>query len=401
MSQAVVAGLLISVALLGAASPLAADSATRLTDLVAGSEDGIPGLQAAVVGGDLYFVGLPGPSLYRYDGVNAPTFVPGSDLAQPGELIAWNGKLYFQGGVSDRELWVYDPAGPTLEEVLDVRPSSNGGPQRFAVFAGRLCFAAFSESNGFELFCWDGIGPPELLDIAPGSASSYPEELTVSGAVLYFVARPAGSPRVLRYDGVDPPEVVAADPGEPYDFPCCLASAQGALFFEAEDAGGNARLWRFDDLAPPTRVSTTFEPWGYLGVYRDRLVVDGEDATAGVTEPELWRLVGGALERVHPGASAVSTEGHRTARNGLYFFGYPSTGSNSGEIYRYCGAGPVGIASGDFAAAGATPTSERPIVFQDRIYVAADQEATGEELWVIEPSHLFCDDLETGDTSSW
>ena len=400
MVRTVVSGLL-GLALVGAAAPLVADSATRLTDLVAGASDGIPGLDAAVVGADLYFVGLPGPSLYRYDGVNPPTMVPGSDLAEPSDLVEWNGRLYFQGGASDRELWVYDPAGPTLEEVLDVRPSSNGGPQRFAVFAGRLCFAAFSESNGFELFCWDGVTPPELLDIAPGSGGSYPEELTVLGSALYFVARPAGFPLVLRYDGVDPPEVVAAAPGETYEIPCCLAVAESSLFFEAEDSGGSTRLWRHDGVAAPTRVSATFEPWGYLGVFRDRLMVDGEDASAGVVQPELWRVVAGQLERVRPGAVVVSTEGHRTARTGLYFFGYPSTGSNTGEIYRYCGAGPVGVASGDFASAGATPTSERPIVFQDRIYVAADQPETGEELWVVEPSHLFCDDLETGDTSSW
>lgn len=383
------------------AGPLAADSATRVTDLVAGPGDGIPGLEAAVLGGELYFVGFPGPALYRYDGVNPPTPVPGTAAAEPSEPIAWNGRIYFQGGAVDRELWVYDPAGPTVEEVLDLRPSGDGSPKRFVVFAGRLCFAANSESHGFEPFCWDGSSPPELLDVAPGSDSSYPYELTVVGSDLYFVAQPADDAVLLRYDGVTPPEVVTAAPGEPYADPCCLALSAGDLFFEASDDSGLTRLWRTDGSAPPSRVSTTFEPWGLPGPFRGGIVVDGTDATAGVTEPELWRLVGGDLHRVRPGTVVVGTEGHVSVRRGLHFFGYPSTTTNDGEIYRFCGAGPLAVASSGFAAAGAVPFGGPLILLDDRIYVAADQPATGLELWVVEPTHLFCDDFESGDDSNW
>src|SRR5690606_23446117 len=49
--------LLLTLILAAAPSIVAADTLTRITDLVAGDDDGLNGLAAAVVGNHLYFVG--------------------------------------------------------------------------------------------------------------------------------------------------------------------------------------------------------------------------------------------------------------------------------------------------------------------------------------------------------
>jgi len=387
------------------AAPLAADLGVRLTELGAGDDDGLQGLDAAVVGDALYFVGRDGAAsraLHRYDGVNPPAPIADSAAANPQELVAWNGKLYFRGGAGDRELWVYDPAGPTLELALDVRPGGNGQPQRFAAFDDRLCFGAFSAANGFELFCWDGATTPDLFDLEPDSGSSFPEELTAWGDRLAFVAQVGGERRLWVHDGVNPPAAVAGAPGDDYEFPGGVAvGADAALYFEAQPAGGGAvRLWRYDGLAAPTPVSTSFSPWGFAGAPRGRLLVSGEDPDAGVEVPELWRLGDGGLERVAPGIAVGSAAAPVAAGGVVYFPGESVPASGNFVLFRLC-SGAAFAPSDALTASGAALVSERAVAFRDRILVTAVDATHGEELWEVTPSHLFCADFEAGDAADW
>lgn len=387
-----------------AGAPLAADTGTRLTELGAGADDGVDGLDAAVAGAALYFVGRDGAAsraLYRYDGVNPPALVPDSTAPAPRGLIGWNGKVYFQGGAGDRELWVHDPAAGTVELALDVRAGGNGNPQRFALFDGRLCFGAYSTSDGFELFCWDGANPPELFDLAPDGDSSFVEELTAWGPRLAFVAQVGGERALWTYDGFNPPAAVAPAPGEPYDFPCCLAAGgDGALYFEASESGGTARLWRYDGLTAPTRVSTSFSPWGFPGAPRGRLLVDGEDSDQGVADPELWRLVDGDLERVRPATTLAATTSWAAAGGVVYSVGESVPTSGDLVLFRHC-LGADLAPTDAFDAAAAAVVGERALAFAGRVFVSAEDAAHGEELWSVTPSHLFCADFEASDTADW
>jgi hypothetical protein len=380
------------------------DEIVRITDLAPDAADSLNGLRAAVVGGILYFVGDPGSgaALYRWNGVDAPEQVPDSQGTNPDELVAFDDRLFFQGGPSnDRELWEYDPAGPTIGEALDLRPSGNGLPQRFAVAAGHLCFAAYTDTLGIELHCWDGDGAPDVFDLASSSDSSYPDYLVAWGDLLAFVAQPDGEEVLMTYDGVGAPQEVVPDVGEPFLYPCCLSVVGDELTFQAEAEDFNFRVWTYDGIDPPTRVSTTFEPWGFQGPFRGRVVVDGEDPSAGVSPSELWRGTTAGLRRVDPGTVVVGGEGQVTANEGLYFSAYPSEDSNDTVLFKFCGAGPVEPAHPSFASFDLQLATARPIVFAGRVLVAADDDEFGEELWAVEPSHIFCDDFEAGDLASW
>jgi hypothetical protein len=394
--------LLLLVAYL--APPLAADVAVRLTDLEAGDDDGLNGLDAAVLDGSLYFVGSSpaGSGLYRYDGVSAPALVAGSEVADPEELVAWNGKLYFRGGPSgDRELWSYDPAAPSFGEVVDVRPSGNAQPQRFAAMPDRLCFGAFTDSSGFELACWDGSPPALIFDLVPNSDSSFPEHLTAWSGGLAFTAGPGGDPSLYVYDGVAPPAIVEPGPGEPFSGPAGYAASGDAIVFEAQDGGSTARVFRYDGVSPPQRVSTTFSPWGFSTTFRGRLVLNGDDPALGLSDPELLRRGPTGIARMSPGVTIVGASTYSVAAGGLYFVAYPSTSSNDATLFRYCGAGQVAPATAAFASGELVVDGERAITFDGRIFVAGSDADFGSELWALTPGHILCDDFESGDFAAW
>lgn len=386
-------------------APLRADTAVRLTDLEPGDEDGLNGLDAAVVSGALYFVGRNGAGqegLYRYDGTNPPALLADSVAARPRELTAWQGKLYFQGGPSnDRELWRYDPVGATFVEALDLRPTGNGNPQRFAAPPGLLCFSAFTDNFGFEPHCWDGTNPPTVLDLTPGASSSAPLYLTPWNGALALVNETDAEGLVLTWDGSGAAEPIDPGPGEPYSNACCLSAIGTELYFQAQDGSSFYRIFGHAESGSPARVSTTFEPGGFIGSFRGQMVTDGEDPALGVLSPELWRRVAGALRRVRPGDAVAGTDGHVEVAGASYFTGYPSLASDDRDLYKYCGAGPVGLATPAFAGDAASVVGDRAVGFLGRVYVSATDGLFGEELWEITPDHLFCDDFETGGTSSW
>jgi hypothetical protein len=181
-----------------------------------------------------------------------------------------------------------------------------------------------------------------------------------------------------------------------------MVAVGSQLYFQAEESGGTERIFRYDGALPPLHLSTSFVPRGFLGVHRGQLVGVGFDPNTGVQTPELWRWVGGEFARVSPGAVVYTgSVGHATAWGGLYFPGYPTTTSNDGDLYRYCGAGLVGVATSAFAGEDRSVVSQHPVDFQGRVFVSATDPDFGEELWEIAPAHRFCDDFETGSLSSW
>jgi hypothetical protein len=395
--------LALALELLAAATVLSADTLTRITDLRPGDDDGLPGLAAAVAGGQLYFVGRTasaGTALWRYDGVSAPVLVPDSDPLDPVGLAAWNGELYFQGGPSgDRELWRFDPVGGTLAEAVDVRSDGNALPVELAPRGDRICFAAFLDGAQRELVCWDGDGPAEIHDLEPGPDSSYPTGLVATGARLAFVARSAGEDRLWILDGDQAPLALEPEPGEPYSSPCCAVPLGAQTFFGALDGDSVSRLWRHDGgAAAPTRVSPTFEAGGYPALFRGRVVVGGTDGTPGATE-ELWRRGASGFRRLAPGLAAEQADGAALMREALFLRAYVG-GDDLYALYRYCGGGRAVVLSDPFAG-DPSITSSRPIAFGGRLFVSAVDETHGEELWAFASSHVFCDDFESGDDAWW
>jgi ELWxxDGT repeat protein len=69
----------------------------------------------------------------------------GNGSSTPNDLLAWNGKLYFEADepVLGSELYQYDPATDDLQ-VIDIAPgSADSGPRDLAIFNDKVFFTAF------------------------------------------------------------------------------------------------------------------------------------------------------------------------------------------------------------------------------------------------------------------
>ena len=390
-------GLLL---ILSAAGPAqAADVLTRITDIGPGTQDGLNDLDGAVLGGFLYFVTQPGTgtNLYRTDGSGTPVPVPNVDAVDPGEVIAWNGKLYFGGG-EDREVWEYDPADDSVAEVVEIRTTGNTVPQRFAATPDRLCFAGFTDTLGFEYHCWDGVAPAITYDLEPGVTDSFPDYLVADGDRIAFVGRSGGANVVYLQDGNSLPEPVPVAPGQGYDSPCCLGFADGVLYFDGSDINNGAqRLYRYDGLSPASHVSETFIFDGVPAALRNQLLVAGRDPSIGVTQSELFRLSGTTLRRVAPG-SIVGTAIDPVEHDGALFL---QSWNGTEVLLRYCGAGDVTQLPLTVGGETAVPVEGPGISFAGRYYVAADSAIAGTELWALDSAHRHCDGFETANTTAW
>ncbi|MGJ3247832.1 MAG: pre-peptidase C-terminal domain-containing protein [Elainellaceae cyanobacterium] len=115
---------------------------------------------------------------------------PGSDSADPMQLIEFNDTLFFvarrtDGGANQTELW-------KLEGDTPVMVTSRAGefgyqPDQLTVVSNTLYFTA-EDGSGRELWKTDGTTFSQVLDINLGSDSSTPQNLIAVGDTLYFTA---------------------------------------------------------------------------------------------------------------------------------------------------------------------------------------------------------------------
>ena len=70
------------------------------------------------------------------------------------------------------------------------------------------------------------------------------------------------------------------------------------------------------------------------------------------------------------------------------------------DLFRYCGGGVVERVMDQFA--DTSYITSKPVLFQGLLYFNAFQEATGQELWAVDPmTAVLCDGFEDGDASGW
>lgn len=156
-----------------------------LLDINPGANNSIPQYFKAY-NNKLYFSadnGVNGIELWMYDGTNPPAMVvdmiPGTSSFDPRYFFDYNGKLIFSAidAVAGNELWQYDGVNnPTMVFDINTNPSiglHNSHPRHFIEYNGLLYFRAQDQTNGRELWAWNGVNDPALIeDINPGTAHS-------------------------------------------------------------------------------------------------------------------------------------------------------------------------------------------------------------------------------------
>jgi ELWxxDGT repeat protein len=185
-------------------------------------------------------------ALYRYDG-SSLTQVNSTEINPVANLTVYDGSLYFLGRTDSdgEELWSYD--GSEVSQVADINSgSSDSSPSDLAVYDGVLYFRAIGGSDGEELWSYDASSISQVEDINPGSSSSTPTDLTAFGNKLYFVAK-NGS------DGWEPHAYTGGENVNSLDFAPSGVSA-GGFDPVVYDEGSGSKLY-----VTATNGSTGFE----------------------------------------------------------------------------------------------------------------------------------------------
>jgi len=120
-----------------------------------------------VVGNLLYFVaddGITGQELWKTDGTAAGTVIvknimPGALSSSPKNLTNINGTLYFSaiGLTTGRELYTSNGQSCSTNMVQDLYIEGDSDPSDFALWAGKVHFAAARNDVGRELFRTDFV----------------------------------------------------------------------------------------------------------------------------------------------------------------------------------------------------------------------------------------------------
>ncbi|MBD3582276.1 ELWxxDGT repeat protein [Flavobacterium selenitireducens] len=157
----------------------------RVKDINPAQGDGSSIGEFTEANGQLFFrarTATEGFELWKTDGTAEGTVMvkdiwPGGD-SFPGELTAYEGKLYFQatdGSAANTELWVSDETSSETFMLKDIHPTNYSAPNEFIVFNGLLYFVAEDGTNGREFWVTDGTvaGTQKLLSDVEGVSPMY------------------------------------------------------------------------------------------------------------------------------------------------------------------------------------------------------------------------------------
>jgi ELWxxDGT repeat protein len=380
------------------------DGTAAGTDLIAelwpaSEPQGPPAVLASAETGGMLFLLLAGDgySLVRTDGTAA-------------------GTLRLRGPEDNPRLW--DGSSPTAV----------GGTVFFTVFNGDL---------GLQLWSTDGTvaGTRQVVDSGPGKAFANPNGLAELGGRLYFFATgPDGSYGLWRSDGTaaTPPNTAQVRSfGAPFGaVPLPTVHAGRLWFFAAAPAG--VELWSSDGTAAGTRIELLPgipRQAGFMASIGAKLMISGYAQGRGF---ELWATDGTPEGTVKvgpplynnfvPGISWTVFQGRLVYSVDERFEGYPKlwtsdgTPAGTGPLLDRDGKlipAPIGMAvlgdrlifttatpaqvwESDGTPDGTGPLApERPIGYNpgavgragSRVFFAAWDPATGQELWAVEEGH--------------
>ena len=339
-----------------------------------------------VMGNVAIFNDFTNKQLWRTDGTSAGTYplTPLSSLfssighyTAPGyhQSAVVGSKYFFSVTYTDnkRRVWVTDGTVAGTNLAFDIDPAYSTQVDNLTEFNGDLYFTASDAANGNELWKYHPGDPAasRLTDLRSGAGSSSPRALMRLGTKLYFFAAPDTT--TTRLYSVDTAGTVTMV----YNF-----AANGSVAELGIASGYFVFAWG--------GATTGSEPW----------VSDG--TTGGTT----------LLKDIFPGISGSSpiTDWYNTAiapEHSLSFFTAVDD-VNGRELWQTDGT-PAGttIVYSFRQAAGVSPGIDPTVSYQMRIgntvYVSAKNDATGIELYRIEPGPVvsaLTEQLAPGPTSS-
>lgn len=281
-----------------------------------------------------------------------------------GNLVSYNGRLYYPGSISSHglELWRYDGvSAPTDIDYAQNATSGLGAFPYLTPFKGKLYMSAGKQATGPELTSFDGMSFSLILDIVPGLLSSRPRyftELQGAGLLFFTADSPSTSSGGLHselycYDGINPPRRIRVNDGSNSggSQPVYMQSLGNYLYFSAmPSAPLEYKLFRSDIAGAVT-------------------------------------LAKGATRLINPGEKLL-------VGSKIYFSAYePATGN---EFYSYDGdtairitdiaSGPLNGAYYEGTSLGGLYMRNKPTLYNGSIYFIGSADGVNYQLYAYNPA---------------
>lgn len=205
--------------------------------------------------GYLYFSandGNAGKELWLYDGSLTPSQLNSINPTAgsfPYNLIVFDNKLLFTAddGNNGYELWETSTA--TLGNanlVMDINPSGDSNPDPIGILNDTLYFYANDGVNGTEIWKYDGTNAPSLhTDVVPGPSGSYTNNFIKFNDRFYMgIQHQSQGYELYEFNGYDPIVVHDINPGSSSSSPGEFAVVKNALYFSASDGTSGYEPWK-------------------------------------------------------------------------------------------------------------------------------------------------------------
>jgi ELWxxDGT repeat protein len=396
------------------------NSAARVADIRPGPASSDPS-DLTNLGGALVFVaddGVHGRELWRYDGVNPPAMV--ADLAgvggsNPGDLVNAAGTLFFHAqsnpAVGD-ELWKYDGSNPPMMPSPGLPGAGIAGvggsdPTDLIAIGGSVYFWANDGLHATELWKSNGTNGGTVLvadtnpaiDPPPGSGPQGQARTKLGSAgstVLFDASDGTNGIELWKYDGSGSPVMVNAaaggiNPGANGSTPAGITDVNGTAFFSAVDGSHGIELWKIQ--APYTGASLIADINPGLNSYPQKFTaVNGTvffSAQNGLDGTELWKTDGGSVSELLAAGGGVRPGFFGSSPNYLTAFGgtllFEANDGTGFELWQSDGATASKVAQIN-PNGGSYPNALANV--NGVVYFAADDGATGSELWRTGPPVL-------------
>jgi ELWxxDGT repeat protein len=332
--------------------------------------------------------------------------------SNPGDLVNAAGTLFFHAQsdpATGDELWKYDGFNPPV--MLAPMPGGiafTGGsdPTDLTAVGGTVYFwANDSPMHATELWKSNGTDSGTVLveDInttfepPPGSGFLGQERLpmaAVGGQLLFDANNDTDGIELWKYDGTNPPvEALAADgginPGAGGSTPAGITDINGTAFFSANDGTNGIELWKSDP--PYTGASLISDVNPGLNSYPEKFTpVNGSvffSAQNGLDGTELWRTDGGSVSELLAGAGGIRPGFFGSSPNYLTAFGnmllFEANDGTGFELWQSDGTTASRVAQIN-PNGGSYPNSLANV--NGVVYFAADDGTAGSELWRTGPA---------------
>ncbi len=326
----------------------------RISNIAAGAGDSLP-YNLTDVNGTLFFVATTsagGTELYKSTGTLASTVLvraiaSGAAGSDPQELINLNGSLYFTAndGASGRELWKSGGTSATTAVVRNINTNAGAGsdPVNLTILNNTLYFFANSGA-GDQLWKSDGTS---VGTVRVSTATFYRDFWSNNGfnlfnlnGTLYFTNQGSVTTELWKSDGASVTKV--ADLPSYFSLASDFTNVGGVLYFSLSDGGvATAKeLWKSDGTAAGT------------GLVRD--------------------IVSGPRSSDPRELTAFS--------NKLYFVASTDDYYNYAELWTSNGT-EAGTVSLDVNPNTFGAEISEPVLFNGKLFFAANDGVAGKELW--------------------